>query len=78
MTRGTLLLPPAWLALAPELARACAVCGAGANEDESRVAYLLTTVALSALPLGMLGGFAFWLRREHKRRTRASLHHPSS
>ena len=59
-----------WLGLAPELARACAVCGAGAGEDESRSAYLLTTLALSALPLGLVGGFLLWLRRAQRRRAR--------
>jgi hypothetical protein len=56
------------LLLAPELARACAVCGAGADEDQSRTAYLLTTLVLSALPLAMLGGVLLWLRRQHRRR----------
>jgi hypothetical protein len=62
MTRRALTaVPAALLALAPELARACAVCGAGADEDQSRVAYLLTTLALSALPLGLFGGLVLWL-----------------
>jgi hypothetical protein len=60
------------LLLAPELAHACAVCGAGADEDQSRTAYLLTTLVLSALPLGMLGGVLLWLRRQHRRRARAA------
>jgi hypothetical protein len=69
MTRRALTTAPAaLLALAPELARACAVCGAGADEDQSRVAYLLTTLALSALPLGLFGGFLLWLRHQHRRR----------
>jgi hypothetical protein len=68
MTRRALtVFPAALLALAPELARACAVCGAGADEDQSRVAYLLTTLALSALPLGLFGGFVLWLRQRAKR-----------
>lgn len=67
MTRRALTVVPAvLLALAPELARACAVCGAGADEDQSRVAYLLTTLALSALPLGLFGGFVLWLRHRAK------------
>ncbi len=57
------------LLLAPELARACAVCGAGADEDQSRTAYLLTTVVLSALPLAMLGGVLLWLRRQQRKGT---------
>ncbi len=54
--------------LAPELAHACSVCGAGADEDASRIAYLVTTIALSALPLVMLGGFLLWLRVQARRR----------
>jgi hypothetical protein len=78
MTRPALTaIPAALLALAPELARACAVCGAGADEDQSRVAYLLTTLALSVLPLGLFGGFLLWLRRQHRQRSRESLHPPS-
>ena len=57
------------LVLAPELARACAVCGAGADEDQSRTAYLVTTLVLSALPLSMFGGFLLWLRAKARRRS---------
>ncbi len=57
----------ALLALAPELAHACAVCGAGASDDQGRVAYLLTTLSLSALPLALFGGFLLWLRAKHRR-----------
>jgi hypothetical protein len=60
--------------LAPELAAACAVCGAGGDEDGSRVAYITTTVILSALPLTLLGGFLFWLRRLHRQQARKSPH----
>jgi len=57
------------LALGPDVARACAVCGAGADEDGSRFAYIATTVFLSALPLGAFGGFLLWLRRLHRQRS---------
>jgi hypothetical protein len=66
--RALIAVPATLLALAPELASACAVCGAGADEDQSRVAYLLTTLALSVLPLGLFGGFVLWLRRQYRRR----------
>jgi hypothetical protein len=59
----------ALLALAPELAHACAVCGAGVDDDQSRLAYLLTTVSLSALPLAMFGGFLLYLRSKHRNQT---------
>jgi hypothetical protein len=69
MTRRVLAAAaPGLLALAPELARACAVCGAGADEDQSRVAYLLTTLVLSALPLALFGGLVLWLRRLYRQR----------
>ena len=44
----------------PEAAWACAVCTAG-RDDETRTAFLLTTVFLSVLPLIMIGGMAWWL-----------------
>jgi hypothetical protein len=53
---------------APEIARACSVCGAG-REDETRVAFLLTTLFLSVLPLAMLGGLLAWVRWRLRRRT---------
>ncbi len=62
------------LALGPEVARACAVCGAVADEDGSRTAYIVTTVILSALPLGLVGGFVLWLRRLHRQQARKALH----
>jgi hypothetical protein len=50
------------LALAPELASACAVCIAGQTE-ETRYAFLWTTGFLSVLPVGMIGLAVWWLRR---------------
>ncbi len=47
---------------APELARACAVCGSG-TEEASRLAFILTTIFLSALPLLMVGAVLWWLWR---------------
>jgi hypothetical protein len=43
------------IALAPALARACAVCGAG-DDDPAQGAYLTMTLIISGLPLLMLGG----------------------
>jgi hypothetical protein len=59
----------ALLALAPELGHACAVCGAGVDDDQSRLAYLLTTISLSALPLALFGGFLLYLRAKHRSRS---------
>ena len=44
----------------PAVAEACAVCGAA---DRNRAAFLGTTIFLSLLPLGMIGGGVLWLRR---------------
>lgn len=56
-----------WIAVAvlavaavPELAQACAVCGAG--REENRMAFLLTTLFLSVVPLLAIGGIVVWLR----------------
>ena len=70
MTRQLAPLLALLLALAPELARACAVCGAAADEDQSRLAYLATTIGLSALPLAIFGGFLLWLRAKHRQQNR--------
>ncbi len=59
----------AWTGLAwvlvgsPAIARACAVCTAG-REEENQLAYLLTTIFMSALPLIAVGtlGFVLWRR----------------
>ena len=63
------------LLFAPELSAACAVCGSAVDDDGSRLAYIATTVALSALPLALFGAFVLWLRRQHRRRdtTKAAL-----
>ena len=39
---------------------ACPVCFQG---NENRLAFLITTVFLSLLPLGLIGGVVYWLRR---------------
>ncbi len=49
-------------ALAPRAALACAVCTPG-RDDETRVAFQLTTLFLSVLPLALVGGAAWWLVR---------------
>ena len=76
MTRRLAPLLALLLALAPELARACAVCGAGVDDDQSRLAYLASTIAMSALPLALFGAFLLWLRAKHRRQTRSHLAEP--
>jgi hypothetical protein len=48
--------------LVPRLAAACAVCFTG-REDETRIAFIATTVLLSALPILLIGSLVWWLRR---------------
>ena len=73
MSGWALSLAIAWLAIAalPDPAAACSVCYAGA--EESRKAFLLTTVLLSLLPLGMIGTFVWWIWRR-MREAEASNH----
>jgi hypothetical protein len=47
---------------APQVAAACAVCSAG-REDETRLAFLLTTILLSVLPPLAVGGTVWWIVR---------------
>jgi hypothetical protein len=54
----------ALLLLVPEAAHACPVCFDAS--DENRQAFLATTVFLSLLPLGMVGGVGLWMRRRVK------------
>jgi hypothetical protein len=71
MIRVTAILAAAALLL-PGAAEACAVCGPGT--EESRVAFIITTAFMTALPLALVGGVVYWLRRrlaEMERRTLA-------
>jgi MYXO-CTERM domain-containing protein len=47
---------------APRIVHACSVCSAG-TDDESRTAFILTTAFLTFLPLILVGGLVWWLRR---------------
>jgi ABC-type tungstate transport system substrate-binding protein len=48
--------------LAPQLATACAVCFTG-RTDETRLAFLVTTGFLTALPILLVGTLVWWLCR---------------
>ena len=50
----------------PEAASACAVCASGG--EESRSAFIWTTVLLSVLPPAMVGGVVWWIWRAHRER----------
>lgn len=52
------------LLLSPQWAEACAVCFSA--KEGTRTAFLVTTVALSLLPLAGIGGVIYWLRKKAK------------
>ena len=67
----SLALVLAWLAIAasPDSASACSVCYGGG--EESRKAFLFTTLLLSMLPITMIGGLAWWVWRHARDAERA-------
>ena len=48
--------------LASKLARACAVCMSG-REDDVEFAFVATTVMMSILPVAVVGAGLWWVRR---------------
>ena len=50
------------LLLAPRVSEACAVCMSG-REEASQWAFIGTTIGLSLLPLALIGGTIWWIRR---------------
>jgi len=64
MSRFALLFALALLAVLPDAASACSVCYGG--DEESRKAFLFTTVLLSLLPIGMIGALAWIVWRSAK------------
>jgi hypothetical protein len=60
--RTLALAAAALLVAAPDLASACAVCMGGTGGGTLR-AFAIGTLFLSLLPLAMIGGMVWWLRR---------------
>lgn len=56
--------------LAPDAALACPVCFSG--REENRLAFILTTVFLTVLPLATIGGAVLWLRARWRELERES------
>ena len=54
----------ALVALLPEAVAPCPVCFDA--RDENRQAFLATTAFLSLLPLGMVAGAGFWIRKRNR------------
>lgn len=73
--RGALLagLLAAW----PRAAAACAVCMTG-REDDTNQAFLLGTILLSVLPLALIGGIVWWVRRSAQAQARPDAEAPVS
>ena len=55
-------LPFLTIVLVPKLAHACAVCFSG-RSDETRQAFIGTTAFMTFLPLILIGGLTWFLRR---------------
>ena len=64
MRRVQALTVVATFSMLPNLAMACAVCGA--QEEKAAGAYLAMTIFLSLLPLSLIGGTGYWLWRRAK------------
>lgn len=52
------------LALLPAVAQACPTCGVG--NGRNKIAFFVTTVFLSLLPLAMLAGIILWIVRNSR------------
>lgn len=52
------------LMVMPSVVHACAVCSDG--EKQNAMAFFWTTVLLTALPLGLLGGIIRWVQKRSK------------
>lgn len=56
----------------PSIVQACAVCSDG--EKQNAMAFFWTTVLLTALPLGLLGGIIRWVQKRSKALEAEQLH----
>ncbi|MDJ0850568.1 MAG: hypothetical protein QNK04_19520 [Myxococcota bacterium] len=56
--------------LVPGVGEACSQCLSG-RSDETKLAYILTTVFLSILPPAMVGGAVWWLVRRVREQERS-------
>jgi hypothetical protein len=65
MRKAAATIAFALAALPAQRALACAVCFSG--RDESRVAYLLTAIFMTALPILALGAGIYWVVKKATR-----------
>lgn len=72
------MLVAAGLLWAPSIARACAVCTAG-RDEENAFAFLMTTIFMSLMPLAAIGLVVFVLwRRMQKLEAEQAAREPAS
>ncbi len=50
---------------APRLALACAVCFSG-RDDETQLAFRISTAVMTFLPFVLVGGLLLWLRKRYR------------
>ena len=50
--------------LFPNVAHACSVCFD--LTEKNRIAFFTTTIFLSALPLGMIAGTTYWIKKKNR------------
>lgn len=62
LARASLAFAAVALAWAADLAYACPSCASPL--EENRQAFVDTTVFLTVVPLAMMGGFVWWIRRK--------------
>lgn len=62
MKRSLVAMVATAMLLVPHLATACSVCFTG-RADETRIAFIVTTGLLTALPVLLIGSLIWWLRR---------------
>lgn len=55
-----------WIGATADAAVACPFCASGASGTGGT--YLIATIVMLVLPLGLLGGFALWVRRSLRSR----------
>ena len=59
--RVWIVIAAAGVLLLPGLGEACPVCFS--SQDENRTAFIFTTIFMTFLPLTLIGGTLWWLRR---------------